>query len=242
MSELVSPVLLCRDLVKTYPSGAGRLTVLDGVNLELATGELLAVTGASGVGKSTLLHLLGGLDRPDAGHVVLEGIDLADLGPDERARLRNRRVGHVFQFHHLLPEFTAEENVLMPFSIARADPVEARHRVKEILGDLGLAGRSHHFPAELSGGEQQRVALARALAPEPAVVLADEPTGNLDPRTAEQVIDRLWKVHEHRRFSLVLVTHSPELARRCDRIVHLTERGRFAPDRVEIVRSSRETV
>ena len=233
MSELTPPALACRDVVKTYPSGGGRITVLNGLDLQVSQGELLAVVGPSGVGKSTLLHLLGGLDRPDSGSVFLEGADIAGLSADERAGLRNRRVGLVFQFHHLLPEFTAAENVMMPFRIARADPVEAGRKVENVLDEMGLAGRSHHFPAELSGGEQQRVALARALAREPAVVLADEPTGNLDPRTAESVFEVLLKVHQHRRFTMVLVTHSRELAGRCDRIAHLTEGGRFAPEAPE---------
>jgi lipoprotein-releasing system ATP-binding protein len=223
------PVLSCLGVVKTYPSGAGRITVLDGCDLDVGRGEMLAIMGASGVGKSTLLHLLGGLDRPDAGSIRLEGVDWSTLPADEAATRRNRRVGFVFQFHHLLPEFTAEENVLMPFRIARADLGPARRRVRELLGELGLSARAHHRPPELSGGEQQRVALARAVATEPAVILADEPTGNLDPRTAEDVFDLLLRLQQGLSLTVALVTHSADLAGRCGRIRHLTASGRFAP-------------
>jgi len=231
MNEGAAPaVVRCREVTKTYPSGQGRITVLDRCDFAVAPGEMVAVVGASGVGKSTLLHLLGGLDRPDAGDVWLAGESWTALTPEARADRRNRTVGFVFQFHHLLPEFTAEENVMLPQLIARRPMAAARERARAGLAELGLEARALHRPAQLSGGEQQRVALARALVMEPAVVLLDEPTGNLDPRTAETVFALLLAVQKSRRLTLVLVTHSPELADRCDRIAHLTASGRFAPE------------
>jgi lipoprotein-releasing system ATP-binding protein len=231
MSETAAAnlVLSGRGLVKSYPSGDHRITVLDGCDVDLHAGEMLAVVGASGVGKSTLLHLLGALDHPDSGQVLLDGENVAALDADGRADIRNRKIGFVFQFHHLLPEFTAEENVMMPFLIGRSQPARARERSRAVLAELGLENRAHHFPTELSGGERQRVALARAIVPEPRVILADEPTGNLDPRTAGAVFETLLEAQERRNLAVVVVTHSRELADRCDRIAPLVEGGRFAP-------------
>jgi lipoprotein-releasing system ATP-binding protein len=221
------PILAGHGLVKSFPSGDDRIMVLGGCDLEVAAGELLAVVGPSGVGKSTLLHILGGLDRPDAGSVLLAGSDLGNLSRDARATARNRSIGFVFQFHHLLPDFTALENIMMPLLIGRQNTGEARKRAETVLAELGLSGREHHHPSELSGGERQRVAIGRALVQEPMVLLADEPTGNLDPETAAGVFDILVKVQKSRKLAVVLVTHSRELANRCDRIAALTVGGRL---------------
>ncbi|TDI35131.1 MAG: ABC transporter ATP-binding protein [Acidobacteria bacterium] len=220
-----TPVLSARGLVKTFASGGGRLTILNGCDLDVARGELLAVVGPSGVGKSTLLHILGGLDRPDAGRVLLDGRDLASLSPDQRADTRNRSIGFVFQFHHLMPDFTAEENIMMPLLVGRLPHAQARERAREVMDELGLGHRAHHTPAQLSGGERQRVAIGRALVQKPAVLLADEPTGNLDPRTAGKVFDALEEAQKRRKLAVILVTHARELANRCDRIASLAAGG-----------------
>ncbi len=219
MSE---PVLSATGIWKTYPSAGRRLEVLRGLGLCLGGGESVAVVGESGVGKSTLLHILGGLDHADRGELLFRGADMLRADRRVRSEYRNRSIGFVFQFHHLLPEFTALENVEMPFRIGRRD-AEAVSRAREILVQLGLGDRLHHRPAALSGGEQQRVAIARAVAPGPSVVLADEPTGNLDPATARAVFDVLRELETERGFALVVATHSGRLARSCDRMLRLED-------------------
>jgi lipoprotein-releasing system ATP-binding protein len=224
MSE---PVLAAQDLVKRYRSGERTLEVLNGLELRLSAGEALAVVGDSGVGKSTLLHILGGLDLPDAGTVTFAGAAAVTPRGGDLAEYRNRHVGFIFQFHHLLPEFTALENVEMPFRIGRrtGDP---KGPAREMLMRLGLADRLGHRPSALSGGEQQRVAIARAVAPGPAIVLADEPTGNLDPGTGAAVFGLLRELQKERRFALVVATHSGRVAGGCDRMLRLSE-GRLRP-------------
>lgn len=199
-----------RGVSKTVPSGTGFLTILHPLNLKIDGGRVMAVTGPSGSGKSTLLGLLAGLDAPSTGSVFIDGVDITGLGEDALARLRGTRIGFVFQSFHLLPSLTALENVLVPMEIAGAAKPLAR--AKALLGEVGLDERGHHYPSQLSGGEQQRVAIARALANDPPILLADEPTGNLDSTTGRQVIDLLLEVNRTRRTTLVLVTHDPELA------------------------------
>jgi lipoprotein-releasing system ATP-binding protein len=219
----MSVSVLARGVTKAYHDAYRRVEVLRGVDLEVAPGELVAVVGPSGSGKSTLLHLLGGLDTPDSGTVVVAGEDLARLSPEGTARFRNRTVGFVFQFHQLLPDFDALENVMMPGRIAGRPPRESLAQAQRLLAEVGLEGRMSHFPGELSGGERQRVALCRALLLEPPLLLADEPTGNLDPHTGDQVFELLAEMTRRHGTTVLLVTHNPEMARRCARILSLED-------------------
>jgi lipoprotein-releasing system ATP-binding protein len=220
-------VLEAVDLAKTYTGGDGGLiTVLDGVNLQVARGEMVAIVGASGAGKSTLLHLLGALDRPTRGSVIVSGERLEARSDEELSALRNRRIGFVFQFHHLLREFSALENVMMPLRIAGWELAKAHARAEELLSRVGLSGRMTHRPAELSGGEQQRTAVARALAIDPSVLLADEPSGNLDHANSERLHDLFVELSRDLEIAMVVVTHNRSLASRADRAL-LLEDGRL---------------
>ena len=213
--------LEARGITKSYLVGQTTLTVLRDLDLQVEAGEMVAIVGASGVGKSTLLHVLGGLDRVDHGSVTVDGTNLTTLSDDDVVAYRNRHVGFVFQFHHLLPEFSAVENAEMPMRIARLPLAQARPRAEELLTRVGLADRLLHRPGMLSGGEQQRVAVARALVMRPAALLADEPTGNLDEATADSVHTLLREMHQAYGLTSIIATHNPRLAAACDRILRL---------------------
>jgi lipoprotein-releasing system ATP-binding protein len=224
----MDPLISARGLTKAYRTPAGEVSVLQGVDLDVEAEEMVAVVGASGVGKSTLLHVLGTLDRPDRGSLTVAGADVLSLDERARCEFRNRTLGFVFQFHHLLPEFSALENVEMPLLIARRPPDEARARARDLLEEVGLSGRADHRPGALSGGEQQRVAVARALAASPRALLADEPTGDLDRATGRRLHETLRALVRARGLTVVVVTHNEELAGRCDRVMRL-EAGRLVP-------------
>ena len=223
---MTDPLIVARGVKKGYRTAAGYVSVLDGLDLDVARGEMLAVVGASGVGKSTLLHVLGTLDRPEAGTVTVGGEDVFLLGEDRLRAFRNRSLGFVFQFHHLLPEFTALENVMMPMLIGRRPAAEARRDSEALLGEMGLGGRTHHRPGALSGGEQQRVAVARALIQSPPALLADEPSGNLDQETGDRLHVLLRRLNQDKGITLVVVTHNERLAAASDRVLRL-ENGRL---------------
>ncbi|MEX2602157.1 MAG: ABC transporter ATP-binding protein [Balneolaceae bacterium] len=216
-------VLEAEQIFKSFPSksGKGKLEILQGVSLTVQKGEILAVVGSSGSGKSTLLHILGGLDSPDSGHILWNGAPLSGWKPDQLAGERNRQVGFVFQFHHLLPEFTACENVFMPALIQGISMEEARQRSLELLARFGMSERAEHRPAQLSGGEKQRIAMARALMNRPSIILADEPTGNLDESNTEILLNELIKLRDSEQVGMVLITHEKEIATRCDRVCEL---------------------
>jgi lipoprotein-releasing system ATP-binding protein len=220
---LATPFLEVKNLDKWYLTSEHRVEVLKGLNLEVRRQDALAVVGSSGVGKSTLLHILGALDRPTRGEVLFEGQNIFSLEPREMARFRNRKIGFVFQFHHLLPEFNALENTMMPVLIAREQREEARDRARDLLTQVGLEGRMTHRIGELSGGEQQRVAIARALVQDPELVLADEPTGNLDRKTGEQILELFMKLNRQKGITLVMVTHNLDLAGQFNRKIEIRD-------------------
>jgi lipoprotein-releasing system ATP-binding protein len=218
-------LLKATQIFKAYPMGDGQIDVLRGIDFEVEKGEIIAVMGPSGVGKSTLLHILGGLDNPSSGRVYVDGVDVFGLSDAERAHFRNRHVGFVFQFHHLLSDFTALENVMMPLLISGMSHTDARQPAAVLLGSVGLSHRIDHLPAELSGGEAQRVAVARALVANPKVVLADEPSGNLDAGRSSELHALIWELARSRGQTFVIATHDAELAKRADRVVRMADGG-----------------
>ena len=228
-SRGATPALRAEHLSKFYDEGPERIDVLTDVSLSVARGEMVSIIGASGSGKSTLLHILGLLDAPDHGSVTVDGTAAAKLGESAKSALRNRSLGFVYQFHHLLPEFHALDNVAMPLIVRRQGREEARAAARAVLEQVGLAARAEHYPGQLSGGERQRVALARALVTRPACVLADEPTGNLDRHTAHDIYELLSRVNRESGTAFVIVTHDQELAARADRVLHM-ERGKLVAD------------
>jgi lipoprotein-releasing system ATP-binding protein len=222
-------IIDCRGIAKTYDEGAGKLTVFDGVDLKLYAGETLAIIGSSGAGKTTLLNMLGGLDKPNRGEVWVAGENIHAMREKPRSRFRNKTLGFVYQFHHLLPEFTALENVALPCLLGRMSVAESRDRARELLAQVGLESRLKHKPGELSGGERQRVAIARALVNQPRCVLMDEPTGNLDEQTADQVQDLIQRLTEELQTAFVVVTHDHRLAGRMRHVSRL-DHGRLVTD------------
>jgi lipoprotein-releasing system ATP-binding protein len=218
MNNMTQPILEARNVHKSFKQGPVTLEVLQGVNIAVATGERIAIVGASGSGKTTLLQILGGLDRPTSGHVLVDGKDIHEQSEQERGNLRNRALGFVYQFHHLLPEFTALENVAMPLLVRRMRVADARERARRLLDRVGLGQRLDHRPDQLSGGERQRAAVARALVTDPKIVLADEPTGNLDGNNAESVFALMLELNRELRTSLIVVTHDLRLANRMERM------------------------
>jgi lipoprotein-releasing system ATP-binding protein len=216
-------VLECQELSKSYLDAASKIQVLNNINLQVQPSELIAIVGNSGSGKSTLLHLLGGLDKPNNGRVMIAGKDLAHLSENEKCRLRNETLGFVYQFHHLLPEFTALENTCMPLLIRSLDPFVAQEKAEHLLELVGLKARLQHKVGELSGGERQRVAIARALVTDPLCVLADEPTGNLDPRNAEKVLALFVDLQKIRKTSVIMVTHDEGIAKKAQRVYTLED-------------------
>ncbi len=211
------------DLHKSFSMGTYEVPVIKGINLEIQRGELIAIVGASGAGKSTLLHIIGTLDRPTRGSVTFDGQNLFQMTESQQTEFRNRRIGFVFQFHHLLPEFTALENACMPALVQRRDPKSVEQQAAAVLSEVGLAHRLHHKPGELSGGEQQRVAIARALMQNPDVVLADEPTGNLDTHTGDSLFSLMRQLNKSHGTTFIIVTHNDKLSAQCDRIVHMQD-------------------
>ncbi len=215
------PILSVRHIYKTYYNGARSLEVLRDINLELRQAEIVALQGPSGIGKSTLLNIIGTLDHPDRGEILIHNRNPFEMHDQELSRFRARHIGFVFQFHHLLPEFTALENVMLPGRILGTDLTELETRARELLAEVGLEGRLEHRPAQLSGGERQRVAVARALINRPTLVLADEPTGNLDPANGERLLELIFKLREHYRQAFLIATHNPHLAAGADRVIRL---------------------
>ncbi len=216
-------LLKASDLTKTYFSAVGEVQVLHGITMQIMTKEILTIVGASGVGKSTLLNLFGALDKPTSGKIEIEGTDISNMDEGELSEFRNKTMGFIFQFHHLLPEFSATENVMLP-ALLGGDPKKLiMNRASELLSDVGLSHRLHHKPSELSGGERQRVAVARSLMNEPKLILADEPAGNLDSGNAESLYDLMWMLKEEREQTFVIVTHNEELAKRADRTIRMED-------------------